>query len=102
MTDRHNHSLPQSLCPFPPCTLHLLLSLLHVRGMSAAAGMSATVGEGQKLWTTLLLGLADIMLAANIWGHARDQQQATQAMADSKAVRKQVRTAGGLRGCWGC
>lgn len=56
--------------------------------------MTATVGEGQKLWTTLLLGLADIVLAANIWGHARDQQQAAQARADSKAVRKQVRAGG--------
>lgn len=58
--------------------------------MSAAAGLSATAGEGQKLWTTLLLGLTDIILSINIWGHARDQTKAAQAKADSRAVRKQV------------
>lgn len=60
------------------------------RGMSATAGLSATAGEGQKLWTTLLLGLTDIVLCINIWGHARDQHKAAAAKADSKAVRKQV------------
>lgn len=60
------------------------------RGMSATAGLTATAGEGQKLWTTLLLGLADILLCINIWGHARDQQMLAAAKADSKAVRKQV------------
>lgn len=58
--------------------------------MSAAAGLSATAGEGQKLWTTLLLGLTDIILTINIWGHARDQTKAAQAKADSKAAQKQV------------
>jgi hypothetical protein len=58
--------------------------------MSATAGLSATAGEGQKLWTTLLLGLTDIVLCINIWGHARDQHKAAAAKADSKAVRKQV------------
>lgn len=61
------------------------------RGMSATAGLTATAGEGQKLWTTLLLGLSDILLCINIWGHARDQQKLGAAKADSRAVRKQVR-----------
>lgn len=46
--------------------------------MSTTAGLSATAAQGAKLWTTLLLGLADIVLVANIWGHARDQERLLQ------------------------
>lgn len=46
----------QHFCAFS-CVKHM-----PCRGMSAAAGLSATAGESQKLWTTLLLGLADIIL----------------------------------------
>ena len=61
------------------------------RGMSAHAGLSATASQGQKLWTTLLLGLTDIVLVINIWGHARDQRKYGEAKASTTAMRKQVR-----------
>lgn len=54
-------------------------------------GLSATASRGQKLWTTLLLGLTDIVLCINIWGHSREQQQHAQATASNKAMRRQVR-----------
>lgn len=59
--------------------------------MSATVGLSATAAHGAKLWTTLLLGLADIVLVANIWGHARDQERLLQIkMAKNQATHSQV------------
>jgi hypothetical protein len=59
--------------------------------MSTTAGLSATAAQGAKLWTTLLLGLADIVLVANIWGHARDQEKLLQLkMAKKQATHSQV------------
>lgn len=71
------------------------------RGMAAAAGgLSATTTQGQQLWTTLLLAIANIVLTVNVWGHAREQAQAAQAKADSKVALRQVGVVCVVGGVW--